>query len=51
MEEKAQRIVNIVGDYENNVMISEHIIDWVSQFEREDQEFILDELAAIFEKT
>ncbi|MBD1365141.1 hypothetical protein IDJ77_15095 [Mucilaginibacter sp. ZT4R22] len=51
MEEKAQRIVDIINDYENNAMTPEHVIDWVSQFEREDQEFILDELAVIFEKT
>jgi hypothetical protein len=51
MEEKAQRIVDIISDYENNAMTTEHVIDWVSQFEPDDQEFILDELAVIFKKT
>ena len=51
MEEKAQRIIDIIGDYENNAMTTGHVIDWVSQFEVGDQEFILDELAVIFEKT
>jgi hypothetical protein len=51
MEEKAQRIVDIISDYENNAMTQEHVIDWVSQFEPVDRAFILDELAVIFEKT
>jgi hypothetical protein len=51
MKEQAQRIVDIIGDYQNNEMTTAHIIDWVSQFEPEDREFILGELAVIFEKT
>lgn len=51
MEEKAQQIVDIIIDYENNAMTIEHVLDWVSQFEEQDQEFILDELAVIFQKT
>lgn len=51
MLEKAQVIVDIIGDYENNVMTAEHVVNWASQFDACDQEFILDELAVIFGKT
>ena len=51
MEELAQRIVDIIGDYENNPMTVAHVIDWVSQFDQPDQAFILEELIVIFEKT
>ena len=51
MEFKAQKIVDIVADYENNNMTVDHLLDWVSQFDARDQEFIFDELLVIFEKT
>lgn len=51
MEEKAYRVLNIIEDYENNDMTTTHIIEWVNQFDDGDREFILDELAVIFENT
>jgi len=51
MQTKAQRIVKIIGDYENNTISVEHILDWANQFEEADRSFILDELATIFEKS
>jgi hypothetical protein len=48
MEEKAQRIVDIISDYENNAMTTEHVIDWVSQFEPDDQEFIVGRTGCYF---
>lgn len=48
---KAEAIVEILQDYENNEMTPDHILDWVSQFDESDREFVLDELLHIFEKT
>lgn len=47
----AQNIANILSDYENNHFTSEHILDWVSQFNPPDQAFVLEELQNIFQKT
>ena len=51
MQSKAQRIIDILIDYENNTMSADHVLDWVSQFDEADRGFILDELAVIFQKT
>jgi hypothetical protein len=51
LEEKAKDIVDIIGDYENNEMTVAHIVEWVSQFDEPDREFILNELTGIFGKT
>lgn len=51
MREKAIRIGEVLADYENNEMTPEHILDWVSQFNEEDREFVLDELLHIFKQT
>ncbi|WP_146191043.1 phosphoribosyltransferase-like protein [Sphingobacterium athyrii] len=47
----AQNITNILSDYENNHFTSEHVLDWVSQFNAPDQGFVLEELQNIFQKT
>lgn len=51
INEIAQDIAGILKDYENNEMTVAHILKWVNQFEEEDREFILSELAVIFKKT
>ncbi|WP_156305777.1 phosphoribosyltransferase-like protein [Sphingobacterium endophyticum] len=51
MREKSSAIANILRDYENNVMTADHVHDWVSQFDQEDQDFILSELLHIFKQT
>lgn len=51
MRAKAQRIIDVLIDYENNTMSADHVLAWVSQFDEGDRGFILDELAVIFQKT
>lgn len=51
MVQKADSIAELLADYQNNTMTSEHILNWVSQFEDSDQEFILEELLHIFKQT
>lgn len=51
MIQKADSIAELLADYQNNTMTSDHILNWVSQFEAGDQEFILDELLHIFKQT
>lgn len=51
MQISAERILKIVGDYENNPMSVEHLLNWVNQFDESDRAFILSELAVIFERT
>jgi len=51
MKVKAEGIADILADYENNNMTTEHVLEWVHQFDIADQEFILDELLHIFQRT
>lgn len=51
MEKRAIAIAEVLADYENNMMTPEHILDWVSQFDENDQQFVLDELLHIFKQT
>lgn len=51
LEHKAEEIVAIIGDYENNVISAAYLVQWVNQFKEDDREFILDELTVIFAKT
>src|SRR5690606_13237055 len=51
MKVKAEGIADILADYENNNMTTEHVLEWVRQFDIADQEFILDELLHIFRQT
>lgn len=51
MRGKATSIAEILADYENNAMTTDHVLDWVSQFDEVDREFVLDELLHIFKQT
>ncbi|TDQ79762.1 phosphoribosyltransferase-like protein [Sphingobacterium yanglingense] len=51
MRGKATSIAEVLADYENNAMTTDHVLDWVSQFNEDDQEFVLDELLHIFKQT
>lgn len=51
MIEKAESISVLLSDYENNQMTAEHVLDWVSQFDGGDHDFILEELLHIFKQT
>lgn len=51
LQNSAENIANILADYENNQMTPKHIIEWVTQFDNDDREFILNELEMIFGKT
>lgn len=51
IQTKAIAIASILADYEKNDMTPEHILAWVSQFNEDDREFILEELLHIFKKT
>ena len=47
MEEIASKIVELIKDYRNDSGIhinTEHVLLWVSQFDKKDQEFLLREL-------
>lgn len=53
MEELAEKIANIVKDYRNDdgiQMTPDTVLGWVSQFEQEDQQFILEELRLILKR-
>lgn len=52
MEQIAENIVAITKDYHSDynegfVMSSKHVLDWVNQFDEQDQEFVLNELLHI----
>ena len=52
MEQIAENIVQITQDYHSDynegfVMSSKHVLDWVNQFDEQDQEFVLSELLHI----
>ncbi|MFC4739372.1 hypothetical protein ACFO3U_05140 [Flavobacterium ponti] len=52
MEQIAENIAQITKDYHSDynegfVMSSKHVLDWVNQFDEQDQEFVLNELLHI----
>ena len=54
MEEIASKIVELIKDYRNDSGIhinTEHVLLWVSQFDKKDQEFLLRELLHILPKS
>jgi len=53
MEETAQHIVDVIGDYHNYrgfQFTTDHVIKWVKQFDEPDQQFILEEFYHILQK-
>ncbi|MCL9806030.1 hypothetical protein NAT51_10875 [Flavobacterium amniphilum] len=55
MEEIAEKIVLITNDYHSDydngfVMSSQHVIEWVNQFDADDREFVLNEVLHILKQ-